>query len=383
MNPTTPPTDLATTLGSAPDSALASHLVVEPYLHIGPDRIYNPLTDRMLDAEDPLDPMLRSLAGSSAGVGDLPAAAIDALAAGEWLVDGREDLDARFHLKYVSLEAHTVCNQACYFCPVSVAPRDGHFMEDELYDRILRQLTAFKDTLEGVSMIQYNEPTTDPEFVDRVRRIKSHGLKPGTLSNGSGLTPSKVDAILEMGGLYYLSINLSTLDRERYKRDRGKDHLPQVLRNLDYVCDKPIAETMDMVVLGTNDEHHDADFAAIEARYGRPPSRFEVKRFEVMDRAGYLPVGRNADHRGKQLAGCELIGSRPLQHLHITPRGLCVVCCQDYDEVHVVGDLNKQTVAEVLRGPAMKLMRRYIYGRDEAPDDFICRNCDFALVHDR
>lgn len=361
---------------------LAAHFVVEPYLHVGSDRIYNPLTDQTLIAGDPLYPALGNLAAAVVGAGDLGPTEVDALAAGQWLVDGREDLDSRFYLKYVSLEAHTVCNQSCYFCPVSIAPRDGYFMDDALYDRILRQLTAFKDTLEGVSMIQYNEPTTDPQFVDRVRRIKSHGLKPGTLSNGSGLTPAKVDEILEMGGLYYLSINISTLDRERYKRDRGKDHLPKVLRNLDYVFDKQIAETMDMVVLGKNDAEHDADFAAIKARYGKPPSRFDVKRFEVMDRAGYLPVGRNADHRGKQLAGCELIGSRPLQHLHITPRGLCVVCCQDYDEVHVVGDLNKQTVAEVLRGPAMKVMRRYVYGRDEAPDDFICRNCDFALVRD-
>ncbi len=331
-------------------------------------------------ADDPLYPSLGALATSAASVVDLGEALVDGLAAGAWLVDGREDLDARFYLKYVSLEAHTVCNQACYFCPVSVSPRDGHFMSDELYDRILRQLTAFKDTLEGVSMIQYNEPTTDPDFVDRVRRIKSHGLRPGTLSNGSGLTPKKVDEIIEMGGLYYLSINISTLDRERYKRDRGKDHLPKVMRNLDYLYDKPVADTMDMVVLGKDDADHDQDFAAIKARYGAPPSRFEVKRFEVMDRAGYLPVGRAADHRGKQLAGCELLGSRPLQHLHITPRGLCVVCCQDYDEVHVVGDLNTQTVAEVLRGAPMKLMRRYIYGHEEAPDDFICRNCDFALV---
>lgn len=367
-----------TLLAQPPDTATS--LVVEPYLHIGPDRIYNPLTDQTLHAGDPLHAALGGLAATRGGIDSASESLAGALVEGGWLVDGSEDLDARFHLKYVSLEAHTVCNQACYFCPVSVAPRDGHFMSDELYDSILRQLTAFGDTLEAVSMIQYNEPTTDPQFVDRVRRIRSYGLRPAALSNGSGLTPAKVDELIELGGLHYLSINISTLDRERYKRDRGKDHLPQVLRNLDYLADKPVAETMDMVVLGKDDADHDADFAAIADRYGKPPSRFEVKRFEVMDRAGYLPVGRSADHRGKQLAGCELIGSRPLQHLHITPRGQCVLCCQDYDEAHIVGDLNQQTIAEVLRSPAMKLMRRYTYGLDQAPDDFICRNCEFALV---
>src|SRR5256885_4768557 len=37
----------------------------------------------------------------------------------------------------------------------------------------------------------------------------------------------------------------------------------------------------------------------------------------------------------KKLAGCDLIGSRPIQHLHITPRGACILCCQDYDENYV------------------------------------------------
>jgi hypothetical protein len=52
------------------------------------------------------------------------------------------------------------------------------------------------------------------------------------LSNGTGLTPARVDAILELGGLRFLSVNLSTLDRERYRADRGGDHRDLVLRHL-------------------------------------------------------------------------------------------------------------------------------------------------------
>ncbi len=73
------------------------------------------------------------------------------------------------------------------------------------------------------------------------------------------------------------------------------------------------------------------------------------------------------------------MGSRPLQHLHITPRGTCILCCQDYDENYVVGDLMTSTIAQVLEGDAMAKMRRWVYGVEEAPDDFICRTCVFAL----
>jgi radical SAM protein with 4Fe4S-binding SPASM domain len=81
-----------------------------------------------------------------------------------------------------------------------------------------------------------------------------------------------------------------------------------------------------------------------------------------------------------KLAGCELIGSRPLQHLHITATGDCILCCQDYDENYVVGDLKTQSVRAVLEGDEMARMRRMAYGVEDSPEDFICRSCVFAIT---
>jgi MoaA/NifB/PqqE/SkfB family radical SAM enzyme len=240
------------------------------------------------------------------------------------------------------------------------------------------ELAAWRDTIEAVFMINYNEPTADKRFVDQVRTIRAAGLPPAVLTNGTGLTPQRVDALVEMGGLRFLSINLSTLDRERYRKDRGGDHLEMVLRYLDYAKDKPIAEQMDMVVLGTGDDNHRRDFEEISRRFAG--SRFTVKSFEVMDRAGYLQIGLKPAVPNQRLCGCENVGSRPLQHLHITPRGKCVLCCEDYDEKYVVGDLARESVRDVLTGPALAQMRRWAYGIDEAPRDFICRGCSFALT---
>lgn len=365
---------------TSPPSAtrLLPRSVPDPYLHVGPDRIYNPLTDRTIHEHEPGYRELRAYLANALQREELPSETAALLESDGWLVDPNADLDSRFLLKYVSLEAHTVCNQACFFCPVSVDPRKSYFMPNDLYERILGELAAYRDTLEAVSMINYNEPTIDPWFVERVGRIRAHGLRPAVLSNGSGLTPAKVDAIRGLGGLHYFSVNLSTLDRERYRQTRGRDHLPRVLENLDYAAQHRFAETMDMVVLGTGDAEHRESFERIRERYGA--SHFNVKYFEVNDRAGYLEVGLKVDGKKQRLAGCELVGSRPLQHLHITPQGKCVLCCQDYAGAEVVGDLERQSVAEVLSGPAMRLMRRYTYGLEEAPDDFICRSCEFALI---
>ena len=351
-------------------------LRVNPFLHVGPDRLYNPLTDRTILAGEPGHAELWArMTDPDAAV---PPAVLARLADAGWLVPADSEPERAFHLKYVSLEAHTVCNQSCYFCPVSIAPREDHFMPMDLYERILGELSEWRDTIEAVFMINYNEPTADKRFVDQVRAIRAAGLKPAVLTNGTGLTPRRVDEIVGMGGLRFLSINLSTLDRERYRKERGGDHLATVLRNLDYVKDRPVAEQMDMVVLGTGNEDHKRDFDEISRRFAG--SRFDVKYFEVMDRTGHVQIGHRPMIPNQRLCGCDNVGSRPLQHIHITPRGQCVLCCEDYDEKYVVGDLNTESVQEVLSGPKLALMRRWIYGLDEAPKDFICRGCTFALT---
>lgn len=351
---------------------------ISPYLHVGPDRIYNPLDDAHLREDEPEYRLVKGLLDGALSPEELNAeslAAVEGLGP-TWLPEAGEDLSRSFYLRYVSLEAHTVCNQACYFCPVSIAPREDHFMPTELYERIVGELSAYRDTIEGVAMINYNEPTLDKRFVDQVRTLREAGLPPAVLTNGTGLTRKRVDAILAMGGLHYLSINLSTLDREKYTSDRAGDHLGGVLKNVDYMADKPVAETMEVVVLGTGDERHQADFEEIRERFRG--SRFDVKTYEVMDRAGLLQIGMKPADPHQKLCGCQNLGSRPLQHLHITPHAKVVLCCEDYDEKYVVGDLNEESVAEVLTGDRLALLRRWVYGIEEAPADFICRKCIYA-----
>jgi len=355
-------------------AAAVAELRPSPYLHVDPDRVYDPLTDRSLLPGDAGEAALRRLLGGGEAAPD----ELAALRRGGWVVGAGEDLSRRHFLKYVSIEAHTVCNQSCYFCPVAVAPRENYFMPTELYERIVGELAAYRATVEAVFMINYNEPTVDRRFVDQVRAIKAAGLPPAVLTNGTGLTPARIDALVELGGLRFLSINLSTLDAARYVAERGgnRNQLAAVLRHLDHAKHLPLAEQMDIVVLGTGDERHRRDYEEIRARFAG--SRFAVKSFAVMDRAGYLQIGLKPTRPAQRLGGCDNFGSRPLQHLHVTPRGQCVLCCEDYDEHYVVGDLTRQTVAAVLAGPEVARLRRWTYGVEDAPADFICRKCVFA-----
>jgi MoaA/NifB/PqqE/SkfB family radical SAM enzyme len=342
-------------------------LRLNPFLHIDADRVYDPLRDRALMPGDAAYERFRAFERSGQPDAELEAEG--------WIISNGADLSRRHHLRIVSLETMTTCNQKCYFCPVSISPREDESMSDEMFARIVEELKSCP-TLESVFLQSYNEPTLDRRFLEHCRMLHDAGLPIAVLSNGSGFTPAKTDALIADAPLRYLCINLSTLDRERYRADRGEDHLQVVLRNVDYMKDKPLAEQMKIVVLGTGNDVHQQDFEAIRDRYAG--SRFEVEQHVVMDRAGWLDVGLKAAERDRPLRGCDNVGSRPLQHLHITPRGRCVLCCEDYDEKYVVGDLRENTIREVLEGDELAKMRRWVYGVENAPDDFMCRDCVFA-----
>lgn len=347
-----------------------------PYLHLTDGGISNPHTGRTMAVDDPRHGALRRLAEERTVIDELDETG-RGLADEGWLVAKGEDLSRAYRLRYVSLETHTVCTQRCSFCPVSIAPREPDYMPTELFERLASEIATHRSTLEGVMLNNYNEPTADRRFTDQVRTLLELGLPVAVLSNGSTFTPNKVDALVEMGPITYLSINISGLDRERYAAERERDHLETVLAHLDYMKDRPVAETMDLIVLGRQDEQHRADTAAIRERFAG--SRFNVRDFAIMDRAGYLSFGLKPERPHAVLSGCNNLGSRPIEHIHINPKGSCILCCEDYDEHHVIGDLTRQSLEEVMTGDEIARLRRMIYGLEEAPEDFICRKCVFAL----
>ena len=236
------------------ETPVTQALYPDPFVHVGPDLIYSPLEDRSLRIGEPDYANLRSLLEGSRQVEDLDVEVVSRLESQGWLLRDPQARAHEFRLKFVSLETHTVCNQRCFFCPVSFEQRASHFMPTELFERIVLELSAYRSTIEGVWLMLYNEPSLDKRMVEQCLTLKRAGLPPAINTNASAFTPDKTAALVEAGGIRLLSVNLSTFDRDAYARDRGADQLDQVLRNLDAMKDVPLAEEMILMVLGQNDD---------------------------------------------------------------------------------------------------------------------------------
>lgn len=348
--------------------------VVSPFLHDRGPVVYNPISGVSIsrDGEE-----YRALARIQGGLE--PAAAegvLEHLKIARFLIDDVDREARRSHLLFLSLETCTSCNHRCPFCPVSVDPRDKQVMPAELFESILDQTAAIGGKDLVVFLSNYNEPTVDPLFEDRCRALFERKLPVSILTNASQFTPDRAERLAALGRFRYVGINLPTLDPERYHKLHGTRDLARVLANVDAMRTSELSEETAIVVLGDEDEAHRRDVEAIRERFG--PRGWEVKPFKIRSRPAsgtFVPE----PPAKKKLRGCELMGSRPFEHLHVTATGKAVLCCQDYYEKLTVGDLTRETVAEVLGGDTMARLRRWTYGVEEAPEDFLCRRCEFAI----
>lgn len=362
-----------------PSSRLATTAVLEaetvsPYLHERGSVIYNPISGESLprDGEE-----YRALSLVRSGMAaQVEPGILEHLRAARFLIEDLDSETRRSHLLFVSLETCTTCNHRCPFCPVSIDPREREVMSQELFESIADQVVAIGGKDVVVFLSNYNEPTIDPLFEERCLALFARGLPVSLLTNASHFGAERADRLSRAGRFRYIGINLPTLDPDRYEKMHGTRDLARVLGNIDALAARQIAEETAIVVLGDNDAAHRRDVEEIRARFS--PLGWEVKSFRIRSRPAsgtFVPEPPPV----KELRGCELMGSRPFEHLHVTATAKAVLCCQDYYEKLVVGDLKTQTVAEILGGDVMARLRRWTYGVEPAPDDFLCRRCEFAL----
>jgi MoaA/NifB/PqqE/SkfB family radical SAM enzyme len=365
---TTPPV-LAGSLTAVLDAE-----VVSPYLHDRGSVLYNPITGESLPKEGPgYEALSKIREGLPA---EVESGVLEHLRVARFLIDDLEAETRRSHLLYVSLETCTSCNHRCPFCPVSVDPREREVMSQELFESIADQVVEVGGRSVVVFLSNYNEPTIDPLFEERCLALFARCLPVSLLTNASHLDPDRAERIARAGRFRYIGINLPTLDPERYQHMHGTRDLARVLANIDALRAREIGEETAIVVLGNNDAAHRKDVREIRERF--EPLGWDVKPFRIRSRPSsgtFVPEPPPV----KELRGCELMGSRPFEHLHVTATGRAVLCCQDYYEKLTIGDLKKETVAQILGGDVMARLRRWTYGVEPAPDDFLCRRCEFAL----
>lgn len=281
------------------------------------------------------------------------------------------------NIRFAQVETSNVCNYRCPYCQIAYDSKPRRFMSLEQFRRVVEQLGTLP-ALETLYLNGYNEPTIVPEIVEQVRLAAPLGTEVVLLTNATGLTDRKFDELTRAHPRLTVDIHLSAIDPSEYRLAHGVSLHPQLLRRLHAIVKHGSTSTTSvrMMVMGKGDHSHYKNWQDVQAFF--VDTGLDVGIDIVHDRAGSLPPPYHQGYQHGNVIGCAL-DNRYSDWIHVTVSGNWVLCCQDYDELYVFGNVFNQAVRDIAASTRRRDVVANAMGRPGDATLSICRKCHHAI----
>jgi len=230
----------------------------------------------------------------------------------------------------VNIETNSLCTRSCYYCP-----RDGNSsarLDDDQYYSIIDQLAewGFKGR---VSPQGHNEPLTDPRIFEFLKytREKLPGSEIVFFTNSDLLDRNKIDMLAESG-----------------------------VNKIKASIHEPSSDEFAQTMMGYH-EHYRDFFTVIDMRDATRETR-------LSNRGGLIELDN--------------IVMRPrcykIDVLAVKANGNVILCCSDYTENRVFGNINDTSIKDIWEDPEFRAIRDNIRKGKYSLD--ICKSCGYEDV---
>lgn len=264
----------------------------------------------------------------------------------------------------IEIEINSHCNYKCGFCPVAFGEQSVGFMSLLHYQHIISE--AISCGIKNVSLNHYSEPTLHPELVEMVALAARQGLGITLFTNASGLTNKVIQGLAEFKYATEVVVNFSESNAHDYQQATQSKLFSKVVSQINEA-----AKLLSIKVVVNNPSQ------GIVNAIARLFPDVLVQQWETDDRAGLLDVpnyGNHQWHRGQLLNGCALAA----RFINVSIDGDVFLCAQDYYKSNVIGNIHNKSLRAILEGDTAQQYRRWVFGVDSPPKDFICRRCQWT-----
>jgi sulfatase maturation enzyme AslB (radical SAM superfamily) len=221
----------------------------------------------------------------------------------------------------VGFETIATCNAHCSFCDYPSSHRKGVRVDELLFERLINEISALPvGRRVGINLSGTSEPLADIRLFQRYSALeRAHtGVESLLYTNGSLLTPKRVEELLAVRRWRRISVSLNAVIETEYESLMGLNFC-LVAQGLDTLHRMIMAEKLpDVVVVtrvsaGTGDE-------AFRAYCNERWPMFRVKLRALMPAVGSGQLG----NRPASLVGCS-----QWFKIHFLPDGREKLCCID------------------------------------------------------
>jgi radical SAM protein with 4Fe4S-binding SPASM domain len=268
----------------------------------------------------------------------------------------------------VMIENTNICNADCVFCPHKIMRRKTGIMPLSLSRKITDQCADLG--IDYFTIYGFGEPFLDGLFFKRVRYAKKKGLgRVTTNTNAAFMDREKAKKVID-SGLDEIYISFDAATRPTYQKIRPGLNFATVEKNIS-----------NLIKLKKKKESQSPKIflSFVESDLNRHEVSAYLKKWQ--DKVDGISISLVHNWTGKVDFGQETSGLRDPCRLLWTDMvvsfdGRVPLCCNDYENRLILGDIKKQTIEEVWGGKNLKKVRKlHLAGRFKKIP--LCKACQY------
>ena len=270
--------------------------------------------------------------------------------------------------KILRIETTNLCNSKCTFCMHSKMKREKGFMNDELFNKILKESIEYG--IDEVHLQNFGEPLMDKTIFNKIKSAKEIGIKKVILfTNGSLLNEESCEKLIK-SGLDELFISFEGYSPEEYNKTRiglDFDTTSNNIKNL-YKIRKQQNSLSPKIIINTV-------YDKTKKKY---KNNFYNKWINFCDDIRFQTLHNWCNKKSIEVKNkfCQI----PWSYMTILWNGDVVFCCLDYEGENIMGNIKENTIREIWNGVRYKSIRKILL-ENKLNNISLCARC--SLVHQK
>ncbi|KPA16299.1 radical SAM additional 4Fe4S-binding domain-containing protein [Candidatus Magnetomorum sp. HK-1] len=278
----------------------------------------------------------------------------------------------KFHLfvPVVQVEVSNFCNAKCIMCPNPFMTRKKGQMDDSLYKKIIDELSKWPTPL--LHLCGIGESLLDKKIIERVRYAKNKQIKNIRINtNGSLLTREMSDAFIDLE-LDELLFSIDHGEKDKYEEIRRNLSFQDVYDNISYIALRKKQLRRNKPKIGINAVAQENELKQVQTVYKRFKKIADSISFQVAwNWVGDVSVNNPLKNKIKRNFPCPYLW----YYLNITWDGNVSICCVDWDNEIILGNVANNSLQEIWRNDKFEHLRN-LHINNRSNEISVCKKCD-------
>ncbi len=270
--------------------------------------------------------------------------------------------------QYIDVELTNNCNFNCRFCPTGTKSmhRMRGYMPDEVVEALVKNVKEYN--IPAVRFIRWGEPTLHPEYLDILEKIKKTGALIHINTNGSLLDEAQIKRLIDIH-LDSIKFSFQGADEGTYNEMRaGGDYIKllniiKMFYNMRGDLEYPYIQ-----ISTTLTDETDEQIENFKNDVGKYCDYYNIGFTKLNHlNVNSMKVSEEEKIKIKKLQEHEKINHvyrsncmEAFDKLSINWNGDVTLCCSDYDNFMIVGNILDNNIKEIFNSNAAKIYRNAI-----------------------